>query len=145
MTVDYKLLFPGRFIAAVEFKGKDVTGEIESVSQEVLEGDKGKENKGIITIKGWKKKWVLNRTNAECLVAMWGRMTEGWVGHRVTLFPAEVDGAPAIRVKGSPELKEPLVFELKLPRKKARTMRLLPTGKNVNDAEPTTAGEGEAA
>jgi hypothetical protein len=128
MTMDFDLLFPGRFVKAADLKGKDMTLTIEKVVIEELEGDK-KETKGIVSFVGAKKNWVLNKTNALCLKAMWGRETDGWIGKRVTLFPTTFDDEPCIRVKGSPDLTEPLVFDLKLPKKKAKKMRLVPTGK----------------
>ncbi len=51
---------------------------------------------------------MLNRTNGECLKAMFGRDTGEWIGKRVTLYPAEYQGETAIRVKGSPDMTEVL-------------------------------------
>jgi hypothetical protein len=133
--VDYELLFPGRFMKSIEFKGRDFTGLIESVETEMLPSRKGgKELKGIIGFKGVKKKWVLNRTNAECLVVLFGRDTNAWVQHRVTLYPAQTEDGLAIRVKGSPELTEPKVFELAVGMRAPRQVTLIPTGKNAKPA-----------
>lgn len=138
--LDYDQLFPGRFMKAGDFQGKDVTMTIDSIELEDLPQDKGADRtRGIIGFQKTKKKLVLNRTNGECIKAMFGRDTGEWIGKRVTLWPAPFDGDIAIRVKGSPELKEPLEFELKLPRKRPIQMRLLPTGK------ATPASETEAA
>jgi hypothetical protein len=135
--MDYELLFPGRFLKSVEFKGRDVTLTIASVATEMLPEDAGGEKlKGIVSFKEAKKKLVLNRTNAMTIAQMFGRETDGWVGHKVTFYPAPYQDETAIRVKGSPELKEPVVFELKLPRKKARKVRLLPTGKGAPTPPP---------
>lgn len=144
--MDYELMFPGRFMKAVEFKGRDMTAEIEAIETEMMPDEKaGEKLKGIVAFKGVKKKWVLNRTNAMCLAELFGRNTDGWIGHKVTLYPAPYEGDVCIRVKGTPELKEPLVFELKLPRKKARTVRLLPTGKGAKKEEAPPAEEPAAA
>lgn len=82
--------------------------------------------------------WLLNRTNAEALKEMWGRETNDWLGHKVTLFTTQVRVGkkmePGIRIKGSPELTTTRTFELKLPRKKPMQTTLLPTGK----ADPKT-------
>jgi hypothetical protein len=129
--MDVDLLFPSRFIKAADLQGKDVTLEIESVVGDELEGDKGKQFKGIVSFKGKKKKWVLNRTNALCLKAMFGRETDAWTGHKVTIYPSTFNDEPCIRVKGSPELEKPLEFELKLPRKKPKITKMLPTGKGA--------------
>jgi hypothetical protein len=128
--MDMEAMFPGRFIKAMDLGGKDVTLTIESVALDELDGDGGKKVKGIVAFAGAKKKWVLNRTNALALKAMWGRETDAWIGHKVTLYPTTFNDEPCIRVKGSPELEKPMEFELKLPKKKPRMMKLLPTGKN---------------
>jgi len=133
--MDVDLMFQGRFIKAADLMGKDVTLTIQDVCMEELEGDKGKEMKGIVSFVGKKRKWVLNRTNALCLKAMFGRETDQWKGKRVTLYPTTFNEDPCIRVKGSPDLDKPLEFELKLPRKKPKLMKLQPTGKGqVTDA-----------
>jgi hypothetical protein len=137
--VDYELLFPGRFLKSVEFKGRDFTGIIESVETEMLPSRKGgKELKGIISFRGVKKKWVLNRTNAECLVVLFGRDTNGWVQHQVTLYPAQTEDGLAIRIKGSPELSEPKVFELAVGMRAPRKVTLIPTGKKAKPAPAPT-------
>lgn len=124
--MDIDKMFPGRFIKAGDFNGKPwTTPKIKTVNLEKLEGNKGAQIKGIVWFDGYEKGWVINRTNAECLRAMWGRDTDAWVGHRVTLHPIVWQGEElAIRVKGSPDLKESMSVEIKLPRKSAFTVRL---------------------
>jgi hypothetical protein len=138
--LDYDALFPGRFVKAGDFKGHDVTLTIANVRIEDLPNDAGGNKvKGIIAFEGKKKEWVLNRTNGEALKAMWGRDTGDWIGKRVTLYPAQFNGDLAIRVRGSPDLKAPLEYELKLPRKRPQKMRLLATklnGKSAPAPEP---------
>ena len=134
--MDLDEMFPSRFIKAADLKGEPRTLTIESAAIEELEGDGGKKIKGIISFVGKKKKWVLNKTNALCLKAMWGRETNGWINHKVTLYPTTFNDEPCIRVKGSPELDKALEFELKLPKKKPKLVKLLPTGKDgagIND------------
>lgn len=134
MGLSYDQLFPGRFIKSGEFQGKDVTLTIAKVRIEELEGDGGKKVKGIVSFRETKKEWVLNRTNGECLKAMWGKETDNWLGKRVTLWPAPFNDnltgekTTAIRVRGSPDLDKPCTFELKLPRKKAASLTLQKTG-----------------
>jgi hypothetical protein len=124
---------------SVEFKGRDFTGLIETLETEELPSKKGKQVKGIVGFRNVQKKWVLNRTNAECLRALFGRDTNGWLNHWVTLYPAQTEDGLAIRVKGSPELKQPLVFALELPFKAPRKVKLIPTGKNAKAPTPTPA------
>lgn len=127
--LDYDLLFPGRFIKASEFKGFDVLVTISAIDLEDLPQEKGGERvKGIISFEGKKKKLVLNRTNGESLKAMFGRDTGEWIGKKVTLYPAIWNGDPCIRVRGSPELKANIEFELKLARKRPQKVTLYATG-----------------
>jgi len=146
MGLDYDQLFPGRFLKAGEFGGKDVTLTVSAIELEELPQDKGGDRtRGIISFERTKKKLVLNRTNGECLKAMFGRDTGAWIGKRVTLYPMPYDGDFAIRVKGSPDLKEPLEFEMKLPRKRPVKKLLVPTGKaNGTAAAPAPAAQPEA-
>lgn len=136
--------FLGTYITAAELVGKEPTLTIERVTLEEVEslkpaGDEGANGKTkdrvIVYFKGTKanRGWLLNRTNAECIKELWGRETDNWIGHRLTLFVQQVRVGPkmepGIRVKGSPELTEPRTFELKLPRKKPIRTTLLPTKK----------------
>lgn len=134
--MDYDELFPGRFLKSGELKGKDVTLKIANVCTEELPDKKGtKVNKdgervrirGIIAFEKTEKQLVLNKTNGECLKAMFGRNTDAWVGKRVTFYPATVDAfgeeTLAIRVRGSPDIAQDMVADLQLGQKK-RTARL---------------------
>lgn len=139
--LDYDKLFPGQFIKAGEFGGKDVTLTISAIELMDLPQEKGGEKtRGIIRFRNAKKGLVLNRTNGECMKAMWGRNTGEWIGKRVTLYPTMVqfgrEKVLAIRVKGSPDLTEALSVEVKLPKRKPVTVRMLPT----KVGETTVAG-----
>lgn len=129
--MDYDELFPNRFMKAGEFKGKDVTLKISGVQIEELEGDGGKKVKGIISFDRTPKQLVLNKTNGLCLKALFGRRTEDWVGKRVTFYPAQIDNFGdvdlAIRVRGSPDIAGPVQVEIKLAKKKPKTVTLQKT------------------
>jgi len=142
--MDVDMLFPSRFIKAADLQGKEVTLTIESVVGEELEGDKGKQYKGIVSFVGKKKKFVINRTNALCIKAMFGRETDEWKGHKITLYPTTFNDEPCIRIKGSPELTSVLEFELKLPRKKPKLTKLYPTGKSGQPVNDVMDDGGEA-
>ncbi len=114
---DWEEMFPGRFLKAPEFKGRKVTLTIADIDSEVLETDKGPKLKGIVSFKETDKQWAINRTNATCVVAMFGRKVPEWKGHKVTLFPGEWRGEPAIRVWGSPEIAADFEVTIKLARK----------------------------
>lgn len=143
--LDYDQLFPGRFIKAGEFGGKDVTLTIAEIHLEALPQDKGGDRvRGVIQFKETQKGWVLNRTNGECLKAMWGRAPNEWVGRKVTLYPTMVQFGKSkelgIRVRGSPELESPIEAEVKLPKRKPVTVTLIPTGRG-RAATPQTQHE----
>ncbi len=128
--MDYELLFPSRFLKSSEFKGRDVTLTIAEVHREKLSIDIDKpEVKGIVSFKETEKQMILNRTNAMCIAAMFGRDIEQWKDKKVTLFPADYKGDTAIRVRGSPELKEPKTVEIKLFKRRPFSMQLKNTAK----------------
>lgn len=143
--MDMGLGFLGTYITAAELVGKEPTLTIERVTLEKVESLKATDDDGggkmkdriVVYFKESRggRGWLLNRTNAECIKELWGRETEQWLGHRLTLMTQSVRVGPkmepGIRVKGSPELTEPRPFELKLPRKKPIRMTLLPTGKKA--------------
>jgi hypothetical protein len=125
--------------------GKARTLTISAVDTEELPQDKGGDKvRGIISFQRTKKQWVLNSTNGQCLRAMFGKKVQEWVGHRVTLVSEEVylgrELVDAVRVKGSPELEAPLDVTIKLPRRKDKVRRLMPTGR-----QRTSCPEGAVA
>jgi hypothetical protein len=139
--VDYDELYPGRFIKSGDLRGRDVNLTIAKVEVDELEGTKGKQTKGIAHFTETKKALVLNRTNGECLKAMFGRKIADWIGKRVTLYPAKIESEVAdlaIRVRGSPDLAADVTFELHLARKRPRKMTLkkTTTGKGSQAAAP---------
>lgn len=122
--VDFDQLYPGRFMKAGEFAGKKPTMTISSVDLDELEGDKGKQVKGVISFKETDKQWALNKTNGICLREMFGRKPQEWVGHRITLFAGQWDGEEAIRVWGSPELEGDKEVTVQLPRRRPIKMTM---------------------
>jgi hypothetical protein len=114
---DFATLFPNRFLAAVEFSGKDVTLTIDSVGVEAI----GDEKKALVHFKETQKQLVLNRTNAENIAACLGRDVEDWRGKQITFYPQKMadpfdENHPeivAIRVRGSPELSAPVQKEVR--------------------------------
>src|SRR5688572_28279456 len=115
--VDWDELYPGRFLKAGEFKGKQVTLRIASVDVEELIGDKGAQIKGIISFVKTDKKLALNRTNGICIKEMFGKKLPEWVGKRITLFPSQCNGEDCIRVWGSPDIPADKEIMVSLPRK----------------------------
>lgn len=128
--MDADKLIQGRFLKAADFDGKPWTSPpIANVKLEKLEGNTGPRVRGVLYFEAFEKGWVVNRTNLECLKAMFGRETDNWTGKRVTLHPVVWSGEDlAIRVKGSPDIERQIQVEVKLPRKKPFTMALQKTG-----------------
>lgn len=131
-AVSYSELFPGRFVKADLLNGREVTVTVASVNVDDLPTEKGTvEKRGIVRFRETERALVLNRTNAECLKAMFGPELAAWEGKRVTLYPTKARLGPetvdAIRVRGSPDLAADLTFELRLPRKKPTRVTLTKT------------------
>lgn len=139
---DYDELFPGRFLKAGLFKGRPVTLTITGVDMvELPEDDGSTRMRAVVGFQETDKGLVLNRTNAECIKAMFGRKVPDWIGKRVTFVPEEVrfgrKTVPAIRVQGSPDLEREVTAEICLPRRKPIKRRLLVTD---SDREPGQEG-----
>lgn len=88
-----------------------------------------------------KKVFPAVKTNGVCARAMFGDESDGWAGHKITLYPAEdtsglSDDGLCIRVKGSPELKTKLVFKATIGRTK-KTFTLVPTPARKAAPPPT--------
>jgi len=120
----------GDYISAAEFTGQ-VTMTIAGIERVDFEKEKGgHEKRGVVSFKETDRRWVTNKTNVQLMRAIWPEM-EGAIGHRITLASEMVafgaEKVPGIRVVGSPEMTAPINAIVKLPRKKARTVRLVPT------------------
>jgi hypothetical protein len=115
----------GEFLSADHIEGKPATVTMETVKMVDLQDEKGQhKNRPVVYFKGTPRGWILNRTNAEALAAMFGLETTAWQGKRVTLVSADVQFGPN-RVKGV------RVADLKLPRKKAQRITLTKTANGV--------------
>lgn len=104
VTLGPELMFPSEYLAAVEFKGRDVTLTIKSVSKEDLQMKGGKkERKPVIFFVETPKKLVLNKTNADSIASMYGTDALLWKGKRVTFYPTKVqcgrDMVDAVRTR----------------------------------------------
>jgi len=113
VTIGGDLMFPGKYVAAPELRGKDVTLTIKSVSMEELVRVGGKKDrKPVVMFNGARKGLVLNVTNANTIAAMYGPRTEDWVGKPVTLFPTKAkygrEIVDAIRIRpGKLQVQQP--------------------------------------
>lgn len=137
--VDWDDLYPGRFIKATDFKGKQITLRISDVRIEELIGDKGKQVKGVISFEKTEKQWCINKTNGICVKAMFGSKVQQWVGKRVTLFAGVHNDAPCIRVWGSPDIDNDFDLVVQLPRKFPFNMTMHRTGVRPVPTQPVAA------
>lgn len=134
--MDWRSAFKGTFIAAVEFQGKEPTLTIRSVELAQVEDEKTKKEKTKLAVyfKEIDRGWIPCKTAALCLAALFkSNETNTWVGKRVTLFcdPTVQLGretVEGIRVRGSPDITEPVQVEIKLPKKRPQVVTMQPTG-----------------
>lgn len=141
----YDELFPGRFMKAGQFKGKNVTLAIREVYLDSLPTDDGgAEKRPVMGFHKTDKELALNSTNAQCIAAMLGKEPQKWVGHKITLMPDEdyfgKEKVACIRIAGSPELDRDVEVTIKLPRKKPKRRWLRMTGKTSGGTGKTTPG-----
>jgi hypothetical protein len=137
--MDIRTVLVGEYIAAVEIGDKRPTVTIDRVEKRriasvAMEGEQSKEkDRAVVFFQGKDRGWVLNKTNALSLAAMFGNETEAWKGKRVTLYAELVQAGRkhelGIRVAGSPDLEAPVSFDLVLPRKRPKKVTLEVTGK----------------
>lgn len=131
-------LYPGRFLKAGMFNGHPATFTIKAVQHDMLEGDKGVEQKVVVSFQETPFEHVLPKVNAVCIKAMFGAQVTEWVGKRVTFygttaimpFPKKKD-EPCVRVYGSPDITEEIRCEFNPPRRKAVVQILKPTQSQV--------------
>lgn len=135
----FEQAFAGRFIAAAELNGKRPTMTIVDYVKEEIEGEKGKDFKLILAFKETPRRMICNRTNGELLKGMFGSRLVDWLNKRITLFAADWNGQPALRIWGSPDIATDMKLDVKLPRRKPFTMTMHKTVKEAPAArEPGT-------
>lgn len=89
MTVDhYEALFDSKFLRWFDIVEKgDVTVEITKVRKEEVTLPGGaKKMAPIVTFKGAKKEFVLNRTNGDSIAGQCGQKPSQWIGKKITLY-----------------------------------------------------------
>jgi hypothetical protein len=97
--------FPSSYLKAADLDGRTVSVKIDRVEMETV----GDDSKPVLYFQGKDKGVVLNKTNANNIVALFGDDTDDWVGQEVSLYPAMVDfqgrSVEAIRIKPRPAKK----------------------------------------
>jgi len=135
----YEEMFPGRFLKAGLFCGRDVTLTIAGFERYDSESkDGGVEERVAIAFRETPRQLAVNQTNGQCIKAMFGA-PDAWVGKRVTLYPTTTqlgtETVEAIRVRGSPDLAQDMTCTVKLKKKRPIQMRLTKT-QQTKPAEP---------
>ena len=132
--MDAGALLIGDYLKAVELGNtlpEHPTFRIKAVQIETMASLKnpGREvGKGVVMFDEVPRGWVMNRTNVECLKALFGAETNGWIGKRVTLGQEPTKTGPGIRVHGSPDIDRDVIAEWTPPRQKKVSKRMVPTG-----------------
>ena len=98
--------FYGEFPKADDVK-QDVSVTISGVNLDTIDGEK----KLVVSLEGFHKKFVLNKTNKDRLKALYKTPeTDQWVGKSFTLCKEQVqykgEEVPALRVKVISQIKE---------------------------------------
>lgn len=116
-----KVMHPNDYLAAIEFKGRDVTLTIKAVAHEELTMAGGKKDtKPVLSFNETKKRFICNKTNASSIASMYGKQALEWIGKRVTLYPTTTavgkkqedcirvrERVPDAKTKPTTDLQEP--------------------------------------
>jgi hypothetical protein len=87
---DYRSMFDRDYIGSWDLAGHDVTVKIIKVQAGELTGQGGrKAKKPFCWFEGKEKGLVLNKTNAKTVAALYGPITEQWIGKQITLYPTQ--------------------------------------------------------
>lgn len=118
--------YPSKYLTAEDLNGEDVALTIKAVDLETIGQGAKAEQKLVISFRGAKKQFVVNKTNAKTITNVLGsEETDDWIGQRITIGPREVeyqgDMMMAIRVS------------LKKPSSNAVTREPEPTRITTND------------
>jgi len=149
---DYEVLYPSRFMKKEALAEPKVI-RITKVTATVLEGEKGAENKVVLSYKAsdGDGEIVWNKTNAALTAhALGERDYDKWAGRLLTIHSdpnVDLGGkrVGGIRVYGSPELAKPMTVEIKRPRrKKGEIYKLIPTNKQGKPIVPAPGVSADA-
>jgi len=91
--------FPSKYLKVADLNDKKVRLTIAGVEMEQV--DTKKPDQPVLYFRGQKKALVLNVTNKNFLVKLYGEETDNWIGQPIILKPAETeyagDTVPCIR------------------------------------------------
>ncbi len=104
--MDIQSAFPGKSIKAADLGGNKKVITITGVAMENV----GDDTKPVLRFEGSDQGLVLNKTNADMLLDLFGNETSDWAGKRIELYPTKVQFGnkmvPAIRVQMVGEREE---------------------------------------
>lgn len=87
---DFRTMYDRNYLYAFDLQGRDVTVTVKEVRAAKVKDTEGKEQKKPIVF--FKESHddrglVLCKTNGKTIAALYGNLTETWIGKRITLFP----------------------------------------------------------
>lgn len=108
MGINMAAAFPSKYLSANDVNEVGVRVRIQNVQMEQVDQDASKPHKPVVYFLGEPRGMVLNVTNNNTIMDMYGADSDGWTGKDITLFKTYVDfqgrTTPAIRVKpGQPQ------------------------------------------
>lgn len=98
-------MFSSPYVTAEDLDGKDHRVTISKVEHIELDGDNGKEEKGVLHFEGKKKPMICNKTNARRIARVHGRESTQWIGKSITIYPTmvEIGGDEVLGIRVRPE------------------------------------------
>jgi hypothetical protein len=85
--VNIEEAFPSKYLKAADLQGQSVVAKMATVRQEKV----GDDQKIILYFVGKEKGVVLNKTNKNTIVGLYGTETDEWTGQLIEMFAALVD------------------------------------------------------
>ena len=82
--------FPSKYLRASDLQGQRVSVYIDVVKMENVGREDAPDNKPVVYFTGKEKGLVLNKTNNEQIIAMYGDESGGWQGKQIELFVQKV-------------------------------------------------------
>lgn len=88
--MDITQAFPSKYVSAADLQGQEVTVTMARCVMESVQGDNGTEDDlPVLYFEGARKGMVLNKTNANTIMSLYGKLTEQWAGRQITLYGTE--------------------------------------------------------
>ena len=98
--VSINSMFPSKYVSAPDLRGQAIDVVMGNVTMEDVDG-RG-EMKPLLQFQGKEKGLVLNKTNANRIVDLYGDDTAAWFGKTICLYPSETEfqgkTVPCVRV-----------------------------------------------